>query len=107
MAKKKQQKTTAPVAPAASVKRPYVKKEIPDWETDDGFGNPNLARKNFPGSRDGQIAYCDWQTCRIAKRRADIVAGRDDLAVTRKQRRVTNLAAQLAKLQAELDADTG
>lgn len=75
--------------------------EIPAWKDDDGF-LLKLTRDEFPKSRDGRIAYIDYQIAKLVDKKEFLLA-QDDPKM-KAQKKMERLQRQLAHLEAELAA---
>lgn len=74
--------------------------EIPEFFDAEGQLK-TLKRKDFPNSKDGQIAYCDYQVERWKVKKVAVEKRLDPLA--KKKKRREKLMEQLEKLNAELE----
>lgn len=75
--------------------------EIPEIRDDEGY-LLKLTRDEFPKSREGRIAYIDYQIAKLQDKREFLVA-QDDPKM-KAQKKMERLQRQLAQLEAELAA---
>jgi hypothetical protein len=103
MAEKKNTKNVAEVKPATEDTKTAEAKVtvIPAFRDNDGI-LLELSKKDFPRSRDGKVAFLDYQIERLSEKKKALTE-----AVSPKQKaqsKMKKLQAQLAKLQAEIEA---
>lgn len=71
---------------------------VPSWEVEDGKLT-KLTRKDFPKTREGRVAFADYQVA-VAQHRAEAVRARGD----RTTQTIARIKAQIAKLEQRKDA---
>ena len=73
--------------------------EIPSFQDDEGHLK-TLKRIHFPNTREGRIAYCDFNIERWKVKKENVIKGTDPLA--KKKKRRERLLEQLKALDEEL-----
>jgi len=85
-------------------KKEKAKDTRPVPEIRDKEGNLlKLKPKDFPKSREGKVAYCDYQIARWGEKKVKAERAADPKA--RKKAKVEKLKAMLEKLEKELSAE--
>jgi len=79
---------------------------IPEWADDDGnIVLTKLRGSDFPSTKAGKLAYCDYQSAKWAAKKARIEAASDP--TSKKQAKIASLKKKLALLEAEVAEETG
>jgi len=76
-------------------------KNVPKWKNDDGT-LIKLGRKDFPYSIAGNLAYCDFRIAYWQQKKQEILKKHDPQ--TKIQKKKERLEAQLAEINAKLEA---